>query len=173
VLTDLSALQVTADVAEADAAKVKTGQTASVTFSAADLTTSGTVTAIDVQETVSNNVVQYGVTVTLDEAPSTLRLGQTASVTITTDSKQGVLSVPTNAITTTGDVSTVTVRRDGTDRVTVVQLGIAGDTRTEVVSGVQEGDVLVLPTTTGGGSGGFTFPGGGVPGGGLGGGLGR
>ena len=61
-------LQVTADVAEADIADVEVGQPATVTLSATGASMDGTVTAVDTIETVTNNVVEYGVTVTLDEA---------------------------------------------------------------------------------------------------------
>jgi hypothetical protein len=163
---------VTTQVAEADANRVKVGQSASITFSAANLTAKGSVTAIDVQDNVSNNVVQYGVTVTLTDPPAGLKLGQTATVSITTGTKQDVLEVASSAITKVGATGTVTVRRNGKDSTVPVQTGLAGDTLTEIVSGLSEGDEVVLPTSTGGsGSGGFTFPGGGAPGG-LGGGLG-
>lgn len=173
MLSDLSSLQVTTLVAEADATKVKTGQQATITFSATGVTAQGTVTTVDVQDTVSNNVVEYGVTVTLDQADASLRLGQTASVSITTATKSGVLNVPSAAVRTVGDISTVTVRKDGKDTTTVVQIGLVGDSATEIISGLSVGDAVVLTTTSTGTSGGFTFPGGGIPGGGPGGGLGR
>ena len=173
VLSDLSSLQVTTLVAEADATKVKTGQQATITFSATGVTAQGTVTTVDVQDTVSNNVVEYGVTVTLDQADASLRLGQTASVSITTATKSDVLNVPSAAVRTVGDISTVTVRKDGKDTTTVVQIGLVGDSATEIISGLSVGDAVVLTTTSTGTSGGFTFPGGGIPGGGPGGGLGR
>ena len=81
-----------------------------------------------------------------------------------------MLIAQSSAITTVGGTSTVTVRRGEEDVVTTVTTGIVGDTGTEILTGVVAGDVLVVPTSTGG-AGGFTFPGGGPPGG-LGGGLG-
>lgn len=169
-LTDVSRLQVTASVAEADAVKVKAGQAATATFSAANLTVQGTVTGIDVESTVSNNVVTYGITITLTNPPSSLRIGQTASVRITADTKENVLRTASNAVTTLGTRSTVTVRRNGKDQVVVVQTGLVGDGGTEIKSGVAAGETLVVPAATGG-TGGFTFPGGGL--GGIGGGVGR
>ena len=121
------------------------------------------------QETVTNNVVEYGVTVSLVEGTKGLKLGQTADVSIETGSASGVLYVPTSAVTTVGAISTVTVRTDGVDTPTVVQTGLEGNSRTEIVSGLAEGDVVVIPTTADSGTG-FTFPGGGSP---LGGGFPR
>ena len=169
VITDMTALEVDTMVSEADATQVKVGQPATITFPATDASESGEVTAIDVQETVTNNVVEYGVTVSLVEGTKGLKLGQTADVSIETGSASGVLYVPTSAVTTVGAISTVTVRTDGVDTPTVVQTGLEGNSRTEIVSGLAEGDVVVIPTAANSGTG-FTFPGGGAP---LGGGFPR
>ena len=58
----------TANIGEADAANVKAGQSATVTFVAGGTTAPGTVTSVALQGTTSNNVVQYPVTVTLGQA---------------------------------------------------------------------------------------------------------
>ncbi len=166
VLSDMSELQVSTYVAEADAGNVELGQHATVTFPAMDETAAGTVTSIDLASTVSNNVVEYGVTVTLDDPSSDLRLGQTASVSITVGSKADVLYVPSSAITKVRNLSTVVVRKDDGDATTQVGTGLVGDNGTEITSGLSENDVVVLSTSTDSG-GGFTFPGGGF-GGGLG-----
>ena len=74
------------------------------------------------------------------------------------------------AITTTGNASTVTKLVDGKQQIVPVQLGLEGDSTTEIVSGANAGDQLVVAATTasaGGGTGGF--PTGGFAGGGLGG----
>jgi HlyD family secretion protein len=163
VLQGVRHLEVTSMVAEADAANVHVGDRATVTFSALDRTAQGRVTSIDLQDTVSNNVVEYGVTVTLNGAPHQIRLGQTASVSIVTGVARNVLTVPSSAVTTTGNTSTVTVEENGQQSVRPVQVGFVGDSTTEITSGLSEGDVVVVSTGTGGT--GFTFPGGGVPGG--------
>ena len=160
VLSDLSELQVSTYVAEADAGNVKLAQLATITFPALGETAAGTVTSIDLASTVNNNVVEYGVTVTLHDPSTDLRLGQTASVSITVGSKSDVLSVPSSAITKIGNLSTVIVRKDGKDTTTQVGTGLVGDNGTEITSGLSEGDVVVLSTSSDSGNG-FTFPGGG------------
>jgi len=130
VLSDLSELQVSTYVAEADAGNVKLAQLATITFPA------------------------------LGEPSTDLRLGQTASVSITVGSKSDVLSVPSSAITKIGNLSTVIVRKDGKDTTTQVGTGLVGDNGTEITSGLSEGDVVVLSTSSDSGNG-FTFPGGG------------
>lgn len=172
VLTSLDALQVTSRIAEADAGDVAVGQQVSVSFEAAGMRAAGTVTDIDLIETVSDNVVEYGVTVNLYDAPAGLRLGQSADVTIVTASVSDVLTVNSSAITTAAGTSTVTrLKADGAEETITVETGVVGEASTQIVSGLKNGDVVVLPE--GGGAGGFTFPGGAPPGlGGLGGGLG-
>jgi len=165
------ALEVTAYVAEADIADVEAGQGAVVTLSATDREVAGTVTHVDTVETVTNNVVEYGVTVRLDERKG-VRLGATAQLVVTTGAKEDVTRVSSSALTTIGDRTTATVQHDdGTTESVVVTTGLEGDATTEVLSGLEPGDVVVLPEQEDAGNGGFTFPGGGAgpPGGGLGG----
>jgi HlyD family secretion protein/macrolide-specific efflux system membrane fusion protein len=155
--------EVAADFAEADALKVRVGQKATVTFDAlADTTATGVVTSIDTLPTAGQNVTTYGVTVTLDSTPTGLKQGMSASVVVTANEADNVLWVPTAAITTAGGRSTVTVRKDGKDTTVEVTTGLAGDSGTEITSGVAEGDQLVVATTASGGNSGFPF--GGIPG---------
>lgn len=165
VLTATDALQVTADVAEADIADVKVGQTAVVTLSASGTEIPGTVTAVDSIETITNNVVEYGVTVTLNDSKG-VRLGQSSQVVVTTGSKEGVLRVSSSALTTIGQRTTATVQQsDGTTSTVEVTTGLEGDGYTEVLEGLAQGDKVVVPQQADSGSG-FTFPGGGGLGGG-------
>jgi len=188
-IADVTKMTMTASIAEADIADVAVGQTADVTFPAlTDVNTTATVTAVAPTATASNSVVTYDTTITLDEIPDGLRLGQTAEVTITTvTSADDALYLPTAAITTATDgTSTVDViGEDGeTATATTVELGVVGDEGTEILSGLEEGQTVVLGTvaatddtetaeqTTGGfggqGGGTGTFPGGtgGAPAGG-------
>jgi macrolide-specific efflux system membrane fusion protein len=157
-IADVSAMTVTANIAEADIASVVVGQAATVTFPAmTGVTAQAKVTAIAPTATTSNSVVTYATTITLDSIPAGLRLGQTASVSITTKSSATTaLYVPTAAITTANGVSTVKVvdARDPSKTTTVtVTLGVVGTTGTEITTGLKRGETIVLgtvsPTTTG------------------------
>ncbi len=99
---------------------------------------------------MTNNVVQFPVQVSLDTAPPGVESGSTANMSITTGSKPDVLVVPSAAITTVGNRHTVVVRRNGQDATVPVQIGLVGDTTTEITDGVQAGDQLVLPTAAAG-----------------------
>jgi membrane fusion protein, macrolide-specific efflux system len=168
VIANLAALQVSVSVPESDIGSLSVGQTAAVTFPAVpDATAKGTITSIDPVPTTSNSVVSYGVVVRLSGVPKTIRLGQSASVSITTDSASGVLVVPSTAVTTNGSRSTVLLLANGQQQRTQVTVGVVGTTWTEVTSGVKAGDQVVLTTSTSASSSTSGFPGGGFPGGGL------
>lgn len=173
LIANLKALQVSVSVPESDIGALKVGQKATVTFPAVDgAEATGTITSIDPVATTSNSVVTYGVVVRLSGVPSSVRLGQSASVTVTTDSATGVLVVPSTAVTTSGDRSTVTVLADGQQSRQTVTLGVVGDTWTEVASGLSAGQQVVLTTSTSTSTSTTNgFPGGGFPGGLTGGGA--
>ena len=119
-------------------------------------------------DAVANVSTEQTVTVRLDKT-SGVKLGQTVQLVITTGDKQNVVRVSSSALTTIGNVTTATVKSsDGTTATRQVTTGLEGDTFTEVLSGLQAGDVVVLPQQTTSGSTGFTFPAGGGPAGRLG-----
>lgn len=170
-----SGFQVEANFAESDASGIEIGQSATVTFEGLPgVSVTGTVLSIDpvAATSASNGLVTFAVRVSLDQIPDGLRQGMTATVAVTTATAENVLAIPQSAITTVGNTSTVEVlQADGTTVRAEVTTGVQGDSLTEITSGVQAGDTLVIPTSatsTG-------FPSGGIPGGGPmgGGGQGR
>ncbi|MFD1369431.1 efflux RND transporter periplasmic adaptor subunit [Actinoplanes sichuanensis] len=167
-IADLTKMQVSASFAEADATSLKDGQVATVTWNALSGTSqSAKVAAIDPSATTSNSVVTYGVTLTLDKVPTGAKVGQTVSVSVTTGSKENVVLVNAAAITTVGNRHTVTVVANGVQENRSVEIGLEGDSATEVTSGLTAGEQVVVKTTsTSTGSG--TQQGGGFPGGGTG-----
>ena len=189
-LDDTSSLQVVAGFAEVDASKVQVGQPATITLNALpNQSIPGQVTKVDVNSTVVSNVVTYNVTTTLTNAPTGVKPGMTASVSVVVGEQSNVLELPTADISTRGGQSTVTLLRAGKQITQVVTTGLVGDQTTEITSGVNQGDVVVAPSVsisstgagtgtnrTGGGIGGgggvFFGGGGGGGGGGLGGGGG-
>ncbi|MBL6279090.1 efflux RND transporter periplasmic adaptor subunit [Micromonospora fiedleri] len=174
-LADLTHLQVSAAVAEADATRLKSGQAATVTWNAlSGARATGKVTAIDPQATTRNNVVTYGVTIGLDELPTGAKPGQTVTVSVVTGTAQDVLLVNSAAVSGSGDRRTVTVVTETGEETRRVQVGLAGNQAYEITSGLAEGERVVLPESTagtgsngGGPRGGANLPGGGIPGGGF------
>jgi macrolide-specific efflux system membrane fusion protein len=172
-IADPAKLQIIGQFTEADVTKLKVGQTATVTFDAlTGVSASGKVATIDPQPQTSNNVVQYAVTISLKNVPSTVRLGQTATVQVIIDRVADVLTLPSTAVTTAGGQSTVKVMQNGKQIVKTVQAGVKGDTTTEIKSGLKEGDEVVRSQSPGSSGGGGQFPAGGGGFGGGGGGLG-
>ncbi|BAL90092.1 hypothetical protein AMIS_48720 [Actinoplanes missouriensis 431] len=178
-IADLSKMQVSAAFAEADATSLKEKQAATVTWNAlSGVEQSATVTAIDPSATTANSVVTYGVTLTLDKVPTGAKVGQTVSVSVTTGSVADAVSVNPAALTTVGNRHTVTVVANGVQETRSVEIGLEGDSATEITSGLTAGEQVVVKTTssssTSGGNqmGGFpgggagNFGGGGAPGGG-------
>lgn len=99
--------------------------------------------------------------------------GTSASLEITTEKLDNVLTVPTAAISTQNGSSVVTVVSGDTKTVTTVQVGEVYGTRTQILSGLTGGQMVQVtrtgPAGLAGGSGGLPsgFPtGGALPGGG-------
>ncbi len=147
---------------EIDTAKVKVGQKATLVFDAIDgLSISGQVAQIDIAGTVSQGVVSYGVQIAFDTQDSRVKPGMSASTSIITDSKQDVLVVPNSAIKNQGNISYVEVVANsaGLDTTNAsgvtlsvlpntqqIEIGLANDTVTEILSGLKEGDLVVVQT---------------------------
>ncbi len=149
-LTNLTNLQVVADVDEADASKVVVGAPATVTLNALPTQEfAATVIAVANSSTVVSNVVEYQVTFELNNTNPAVKPGMTASVTVTTAKADGVLNVTSSAVHTAGGTSYVLVMQpDGTQKQEDVVVGLKGDTTTEITGAVKAGDVVVLPATT-------------------------
>ena len=173
-LVDLAQLEVVAGFSEIDAAKIRPGQTATVTVDALpNEKFAAHVLSVDTLSTVTSNVVTYNVTFVLDNPSAKVKPGMSADVDVIIAQADNVLNLTSSAVRTTGGRSTVTVRRNGEDVTVSVVTGLKGDSTTEIVSGLSATDQVVLPVTVGTGSTSQTgFPAGGPPGGGLGGGFG-
>jgi HlyD family secretion protein len=172
-LVDTRQVRVDVVVDETDVAKVQPGQPVSITMDALPgQRLPGTVSVIAPTGTVTQGVVNYTVQIQVDPAQAQgARPGMTATAAITTASKDNALVVPNRAVRTQGRAKTVDVLdADGKTTTRPVQTGLANDQVTEVLSGLQPGDRVVIPTTTTAAARvpGFGGPGG--PGGGPGGG---
>lgn len=152
-LTDTAHLQVVAGFSESDVATMKVGQTATFTFpaikpdaNAAPVT--GAVIAIAATSTTTSGVVTYAVTVSIANPPAAVRLGESANISVTTATADNALIVPSLAITTAGNRQTVTVERNGAEQTVAVTTGITANGRTQVLTGLNDGDQVVLPSVT-------------------------
>jgi multidrug efflux pump subunit AcrA (membrane-fusion protein) len=150
---------------EVDAAKVKVGDKATLTFDAIDsLTLTGTVAQIDAAGTVSQGVVSYSIDIAFDTQDTRIKPGMTVNATIQTDTKQDVLMAPSGAVKTVNGTSYVQaftpalaetggpsgVTSDTPPGMIEVTTGISDDTNIEIVSGLTEGQQIVTRTTAAG-----------------------
>jgi membrane fusion protein, macrolide-specific efflux system len=151
VIANLKAMELDVNAAEADAAKLKTGQAATADWTAlTGATATGSVASIDATGSTSSGVVTYPVVVTLANLPAGVRIGQSAAVTITTGTRSNVLAVPNAAVRLDGSAHYVTMTSAagaGARRVAVT-IGLVGDSLTEVTGGLVEGQTVTVPTTT-------------------------
>ena len=162
---------------------VKVGQSATVQVDGVQGSFEATVAQVGpVQSSTSG--YSYPVVVALPATSKTLHAGSAANVTISTGSVSHVLAVPTSAVQTAGSASYVTVLENGASTRKVIKIGMVGSEYTQVVSGLNSGETVVLAdyseavpssssnsSTTGGlsnilGGGSTGFPGGGFGGGG-------
>ncbi|MCL4404166.1 efflux RND transporter periplasmic adaptor subunit [Patescibacteria group bacterium] len=149
---------------EVDAAKVKVGDKATLTFDALpNLTVAGHVTEMDTIGTVSQGVVTYNVQVTLDTQNSSIKPGMSVSANIITDVAQNVVGLPSAAVHTQGQTSYVlvvpksiiastlsdgSVTLNGAPETVQVTTGITDGTDIEIASGLQAGEEVVLRTSS-------------------------
>lgn len=146
VLSGLDQLKVVVPFEESDAAQIKKGQAVSVQLDAVpDLEAQGTVDSVAPSATPISGVVSYYATVDLDTRDPRERDGQSARVTVLTQVHDAVLTVPSSAIRQQGGASTVVVYEpNGDQRTVTIEAGLVGTDRTEVVSGLNEGDRVVV-----------------------------
>ena len=168
-LVDPSQVRVDVTVDETDVAKIAVGKNATITFDALpDRPFRGKVLAISPTGTLTQGVVSYPVSLSIDARNQVLPAGMTASTTITIDEKNDVLIVPNRAVRRQGREQVVEVMgEDGKPATRPVRTGVQNDTLVEITDGLNEGDqVLIQGTTTrqpslGGAGGGPGGPGGG------------
>jgi hypothetical protein len=137
--------EATTTVSVDDIADVAVGQSATVTPDGTGRSVKGEVVAISLSPVDdSGSTTSYRVTVALQGTTDDVRIGSTGSVSIVTDDAPGATAVPTSAVSVGANRSTVRVR-DGSDVKTVtVEVGVVGDTWTQIRSGVTKGQTVVL-----------------------------
>jgi multidrug efflux pump subunit AcrA (membrane-fusion protein) len=133
------------------------------------------VAAIDNMPTTNNGVVSYTVTLALDQSEGGLKPGMTASAQVVVSQIDGVVTVPSAAVSRRGIASTVTVVSGAKKTVRPVVTGITGDSTVQIISGLNAGQQVAIAIPSGSsrsagagglGGGGFRGIGGGLGGGG-------
>jgi HlyD family secretion protein len=144
-IIDLSQLQVDALVDETDIGRVEVGQSATFTVdSYPDEEFEGTITAIYPKAIIDQNVVNYDVVVTIANPRGLLRPDMTANVTIAVATREDVLAVPNKAIRREDGTKVVYVMQNGSPERRAVKTGWKDSAYTEILSGLKEGESVLL-----------------------------
>lgn len=145
-VADIGSLRIKADVDEIDVGKVGAGQAVTVTLDAyPGVKMPGKIDELAPGATQKQGSTVYQATVSFT-APQgvTPREGMAANVDITAQRKDNVLLLPNRAFETVGNRQYVTLSENGTTRKIEVETGLSNNTDTEVLSGLHEGQVVVL-----------------------------
>ena len=165
IANDLKDMQVVADVDEADIGYVAEGQRVEFTVDAyPDDVFTGNVKQVRLEATTESSVVTYEVVISASNPDLKLKPGLTANVTIYTLDRQDVCAVPSKALRFVPDTEllsklglsvsgvpagtaasgTVWVVDGQTVRPVSVSTGVTDGDVTEIISGIQEGELVVL-----------------------------
>jgi multidrug efflux pump subunit AcrA (membrane-fusion protein) len=147
-IINTSRLTMTVAFSESDISSVRVGEPADVTLDAlTGVELAGHVSAVSPLGTTSSSVVSYDATITIDQHDAKVKPGMSASASVITGQASGV-NLPSSAVSgTTGTVARVEVMKSGKEVSTPVIVGVVGDTRTQIVSGLKAGQQVVVTET--------------------------
>jgi len=146
---DTSKVYVKGKVDESDIGRVYLSQPARIKVeSFKDKTFNGVVTKISPMGVEKDNVTTFEVRVSIDNATGELKAEMTANAEIILDEHKNVLQIPEGAIIYDKDrKASVQVPdpkgKDGQSKV-AINIGISNGAKTEVLSGLKEGDQVIL-----------------------------
>jgi multidrug efflux pump subunit AcrA (membrane-fusion protein) len=148
VILTPGAFQVVGSVSDVQVNRIAVGQRARVTVAGATQSITGTVTGIAPEATVSSGVATFPVTVVLDGSNPSLHAGVSASIAVVVNQVVHVLTVPSSAIRPSGGADSVQTLVAGQPQTLPVTVGASDALRTQVVSGLNEGDTVVIAAVT-------------------------
>ncbi len=138
--------EIESKIPEADIAKVKIGDLASITLDAygEDVIFDARVVKIDPAETIVEGVATYKTTFQFEKNDDRIKSGMTANIDISTDKRENVLVVPQRAVISEGTEKFVMVD-NGTSNPEKrkIETGLRGiDGNVEIISGLNEGEKI-------------------------------
>lgn len=145
-ISTLDTISIKVSLSEIDIAKVREGQKATVFFDAIpEKVFDATVSRVDGVGTNTNAVVTYDVYISLVESDDRIRPGMSATATIQTDAKTGVLLVPNIGLKKDANEITVEVQDGTSSTPKTVRIGVKNSLQSEVLSGLSEGEKILIP----------------------------
>lgn len=138
------------NLTEIDVTKVAPGQKVTLTLDAfPDKTFTGEVLAINTNGQSTSGVASYSTIITFDTGLPNMYPNMTVNANIIIESKSDILLIPSTAIEIATDgTASVQVVKDGTTTSVAVTLGSTNDNQTEIVSGLNQGDVIISSSIT-------------------------
>jgi macrolide-specific efflux system membrane fusion protein len=144
-IINLNRLEVDTYVDETDIGKVKVGKEATFTVASfPDKDFKGKVMAIYPKAIIQDNVVYYVTIISAENPEGLLRPEMTATVNISLQKKENVLTVPNGAIRREGGKKVVFVMQNNQPVKREVKTGWKDSSYTEVLSGLSEGERAVI-----------------------------
>jgi multidrug efflux pump subunit AcrA (membrane-fusion protein) len=148
VITDTSALYADVNVDETDIAKILVGQPAEIALDAlSGVTLIGKVQRIASTADTTTAVITYKVRITLEPSEAALKVGMTANAVFLVRDLKNVLRVPNQYLKlnrSTRQTTVNLVQANGTVMEVPVTLGIQAGEYSEVIDGLNEGEVVAL-----------------------------
>ena len=130
---------------QVDIIKVFANQKVNITFDALPHKVfEGSIEEIDSTPVEQSGVVSYEASITVEKGENRIFSGMTATVEIITAEKENVLLVPNLAIKSRGDRKFVEKKIGENIERAKIKIGITDGKNTEVISGLEEGDEIVM-----------------------------
>ncbi len=149
-LDDLSRLLVDVQIPEADINRLAVGQPVSMTFDAIlGKEYSGVIIEVGRVGTPVTGIVNFKVSIELQDKDESVRPGMTAAVNIVINQLENVLLVPNRAVRLREGQRVVYLLKLGVPTAVPIEIGAQSDLTSEIISGdVKEGDTVVLNPPT-------------------------
>ena len=147
-LVDTSKIEMRGFIDEIDIAKAQLGQEVNIILDALpDEEVKGSVAFISPVGTIIAGVVSYDITITLKNPVAELRDGMSATAEVIIERRDDVLMIPNRYIRGTTENPMVVVFVDGQQEEREITLGLTDGINTEILSGLEEGEKVILPTS--------------------------
>lgn len=152
-IADLSDMIAVVKIDETDVPEVKIGQDAEITADALpDSTYPGKIIKVGLMpistQLATEKVTDFEVEIEMSEFSPLLRPGMNVKTDITTSEKSNILVIPIQASgkRKIDDKTTETafIVRNGKAHLTEITLGVSSDTEIEIISGIAEGDTVII-----------------------------
>lgn len=151
-----------ASLAESDVINIKLDMPVNLEVDAfAGQDFAGKVSEITLAPVVTANISSYPIKINLEDTENKLRVGLSADAEIILEQKENVLTIPTAAVISRNGQNFVNKLNNGQLELVPVELGLIGDTQSEVTSGLQlDEEIVVSVIENSGATQGFGFGGG-------------